>query len=569
MSEQTPNPNPNPAPLPGDEPFIPPQYLLYVTAAGLIVALYVLVTQGPQSVVFWGGLGFAVLATAAWALMAPEHFRTFLQGRFVRFGGTSILVTVVFLIAMVVVYEFVKGRSWRYDITQANQYSLTSQSRDLVRTISADPNIPPIKILAFYDASQSGNRDQISVLFDDYVKTSNNHISYEFVNPDNDPILAKTFKAKSGDIVIARLDKQGNPDPNNAQDIQSTQEQDITNAISRVSAYGDYRAYFLSVDDGLTMTGTGDTGMSILTDTIMTKRFGWKTQEVNFTDLTAGTNKIDLLDPKADGIVLVVAGGSKPLSDAQAKVITDYLDKGGKLILFGGLNSNDSPTALATSDNLSKYLMDKFGFQFDNRLIFDQYLVSLPNSLVPGAADFPATHYINQGFTTGRDGMAFSLPPYPITIAATAPANVTVTPLVRTSDTSYTKTPDQARQSMQQSDTDPKGPFIVAAVAENTQTKARVVLFGNDSVASDSWSQISQLTNLTMVYRSMEWATGYNERKQATVPISSNKPTDQPIFADSATLGSVNFLTVILIPFGILGIGVWMWWRNRERASAA
>ncbi|RMG87104.1 MAG: hypothetical protein D6712_06220, partial [Chloroflexi bacterium] len=52
------------------EAFIPPSYMLVVAALGLVIALFVALTQQEFSVIGWGGLGIAVLGFVAWALMA-------------------------------------------------------------------------------------------------------------------------------------------------------------------------------------------------------------------------------------------------------------------------------------------------------------------------------------------------------------------------------------------------------------------------------------------------------------------------------------------------------------------
>jgi len=44
------------------------------------------------------------------------------------------------------------------------------------------------------------------------------------------------------------------------------------------------------------------------------------------------------------------------------------------------------------------------------------------------------------------------------------------------------------------------------------------------------------------------------------------RPQDQPIFADEQSLRNINFITIFILPFGVLLIGVLVWWNNRERA---
>lgn len=171
MTAQTPNPNLN-----EQEPFIPPYYMLILAAIGLIIAAIVALTQATFGVVGWGGLGLAVLSVVVWAFMAPDQLRSLITGRTARYGGTTVLVTVLFLAALVAIYSVVKGRNIRVDLTQRDTFSLSDQTRQAIAGLAVEPKVPNIKIVAFYTNAQAGRRDQDTILFDDYAKTSQNKI---------------------------------------------------------------------------------------------------------------------------------------------------------------------------------------------------------------------------------------------------------------------------------------------------------------------------------------------------------------------------------------------------------
>jgi cellobiose-specific phosphotransferase system component IIC len=121
MSEQTPDLSPK---TNEDEAFIPPYYMLILAVVGLVVALAVWITQPTFTVVGWGGLGITVLSLVAWVLMAPQQAKAFITGRTARFGGTSILVTLIVLVALIAIYTFIRGQDIRIDLTQRNEFSL-------------------------------------------------------------------------------------------------------------------------------------------------------------------------------------------------------------------------------------------------------------------------------------------------------------------------------------------------------------------------------------------------------------------------------------------------------------
>lgn len=569
MTAQTPNPN-----LSEQEPFIPPFYMLILAAVGLIIAVLVALTQASFGVVGWGGLGLAVLSVVVWIFMAPDQAKSLITGRTARYGGTTVLVTLVFLMALIAIYSVVKGRAIRRDLTQVDTFSLNDQTRQAIAGLTVEPKVPNIKIFAFYPTAQASQKDQLTVLLDDYVKTSNNKISYEFVDPDRNPGVAQQYKVTgNASLAVVPLDDKGQPLADKAQAVSLANQENLTNAIMRVAASGDFRAYFLSVDGGLKLTDSGDSGMSKLND-ILKNNLNWKTQEVSLLDLTSPQSTIKLNDPAADGEVLVIAGGNAPIPDEQLKVITDYLDKGGKLILFAApLQANGKPT-LASADNLNNYLYDKFGMRFNNDVVIDQKQ-ALQTPLNPAATTFDSTQPITQSLAGNSQVFMLFETAHSINVSPTLPADVTVSQLVKSGSDSYSKTDPAALTATDMSqldpkDTDAKGPFVMASAAENSKTGARVVLVGGQYVPSNQFIALrgTQVVNDTLTLNSFFWTTKFDEfftkipQLQAT-----QKPQDQPIVMDGQTARTINFVIIVLMPFGVLLIGILVWWNGREKRT--
>jgi hypothetical protein len=244
---QTPNPTVNDQ---QPEPFIPPVYMLALAGIAFLIAFIVLVTQPTFTVVGWGAFGLGLLSLIIWGFMAPDQVRTLLSGRTARYGGTTILVTLLFLTALVAIYAVVKSRNIRLDLTERNEFSLTQENRDIIAGLAVEPNTPNIRILAFYGSAQAAQRDQATILFDDYVR-ANSKISYEFIDPDRNPNLVTTYEVtRPGQIVVVPLDAAGSPINDRKQDVSFLTQEELSNAILRVSAAGDFRAYFVTTDAG-------------------------------------------------------------------------------------------------------------------------------------------------------------------------------------------------------------------------------------------------------------------------------------------------------------------------------
>lgn len=560
MSDQTPQ---------QQDPIIPPQMLLYIAVFGLVVALVVAFTQPTFSVVGVAGLGIALLSLIGWVILNPEGFRDFITGRNLRFGGTSVIVTILVLTALVALYTVIRGRNWRIDVTETDTYSLTEVSQQAVEALGADPSLPSVKLIGFYGNTQSGRRDRDTVLLDQYVAASNGKISYEFVNPERDIELTQQYGiSRDGTIAVVRLDADGQPDIDNRETVAVLTQEALTNAILRVASTGDFRAYLLGVEGGIELSRT-DTSLNAGFTTIrdeLVDRYKWTVEQIGVLDILG--NRAKLEDDAANGIVLVIPGGTAPLNEESFELITNYLDAGGDALIFADAGLDDNGLALATADNFTAYLNEHYGASFSRDVVLDptQTLRGSPLSIY--SRTFEAEHPITAAQRGRNIGFVFNIA-HPLTVSDTPPDNVTVTPIISSSNAAFTKSvADIVAENTTQADSDPTGPFPLAVAAENTETGSRVLLVGSTSLLLDRYSQFLDVANFDVVFASVVWATRFDEHFTNIEQVPrAQRAQDLPISATSQDLSTINFITVIALPFGILALGLFVWWTGRERAA--
>lgn len=550
------------------EPLIPSWLLLGAALLGLIVAFGVTFTQGINIVVI-GALAVSIASVVAWALFAPQEFRGFITGRGVRFGGLSIVVTLVFVAALIGIYSVVKAQNWRVDLTEQDTFSLNQASRDAITALGADPNIPPVELLAFYGVTQASRRDQDELLFDDYVDAGNGKISYEFVDPEREPVLAEQLDVQAGQVAVIGHNQDGTRDIAGAQVIDFVTQEQLTNAILRVAATGDFRAYILSVEDGAELEDTGAEGLSQLGG-VMTDQLDWTAEQVSLLDLTSGT--INLSDPLVDGTVLIIPGGETPLSDEGLAALTGYLDQGGDAIIYAAINL-DGEQSLATADNLNNYLSTNYGLSFSTDVVLDEtQAFQSPFELY--TFDYVQGNTITQAFDAVQDPAFVFSYARPIMTADAAPENITVTPIINSSATSFSKSIEAVTGGeSEQAETDVTGPFLLAAAAENAQTGSRIVLVGSQDFATNRYLQFraANVLNIDMTISTLIWATNFEDYFTRIPPALTReaRPQDAPIFATEQTLTTINLVTVFALPFGVLILGFFVWWSRRAETQRA
>jgi hypothetical protein len=545
------------------EPLIPTWLLLGASLLGLIVAFGVAFTGG-NPIIIIAGLAISLASLAAWALFSPQDFRAFLTGRSVRFGGLSIVVTVVFIVALIGIYSVVKARNWRVDLTDQDTFSLTQASRDAMVALGADPNIPPVELLAFYGVAEASRRDQDQLLFEDYVDAGGGKITYEFIDPEREPVLAEQLGVTPGQVAVVGHNQDGSRDIAGAQVVDLVTQEQLSNAILRVAATGDFRAYILSVEEGATLEDTEAGGLSELS-TVLSDQLDWTTQQISLVDLISGN--IDLTDPLINGSVLIIPGGITGISDEGVAAIGDYLNRGGDAIIFAATNFEGEPS-LATSENFNNYLTTNYGLSFSSDVVLDEAQAFQGSPFEFFTLDYVPGNALTQAFDTVQDPAFVFNYAHPIDAVDAAPANVTVTPIINSSATSFSKTIDTVIDGQtEQADTDLVGPFMLAAAAENSQTGSRVVLVGSQDFATNRFLgfRAFNVLNIDMTVSTVIWATNFEEFFTRVPPALTRetRPQDTPIFATAPTLTTINLVTVFALPFGVLFLGLFVWWSRR------
>ena len=108
--------------------------------------------------------------------------------------------------------------------------------------------------------------------------------------------------------------------------------------------------------------------------------------------------------------------------------------------------------------------------------------------------------------------------------------------------------------------TDILGPMTLAAAAQNSDTKSRVVVFGSSSFAVDSNFDFSG--NGDIFVNAVDWLV----EKESLIGLTENQATTRTFTPP----GSFQFIltivsTICVIPLVIIGAGVYAWVMRRRR----
>lgn len=555
-----------------------PQYLLGLAILGL--ALTIVGGFQPRfGIMGFAGLGILGLSVVTWAIIAPEQLRAALVGRTTRYGGTAFVVTVVLLTALVALYALFRSLNLTFDVTEINSFSVRPEIRESLSRVAGNPNTPDLRLVTFLNAESAGLQDRLTLLYDDIQATTLGKISYEFIDIDQQPLLADEYGVvQSQQIAVAPLDEAGDPIPEDANIIPLIDTKTLQSAIvgfaTNQSFSGNFGVYFVNEPGGIQIDATDGSGMnSVVNDLFTIFRY-----ETVFTSNMAGYRTDEEIrpgNPDLDGETLIFVGGAFPLAEDDLAFLQDYLENGGNLILMGGFNGDGEPNT-ATDPALSDFLLANYGIAFNNDFVIDPIQnfqgsdALLPNTI--STDQFIGQMGLEEGFTAQ---FLFPFPTSSIQVADTPPENVIVTSLIPTSSSAYTidnATIPEIIQSQFIPDQDEavqSGTMVIAATAENTETGSRLVLLGNDSLATDNVITVGdqlQISNRTLMLRAILWASKFDSRlENLEQPIENVRPAEENLIATEEQISQMNLILGFVMPFGVLGLGALVVFFNRER----
>ena len=333
--------------------------LLAIAAGGVTYAITHRMTTLPL-VFIWGGillllLSFYVNFASVVAL---------LTSRSTKYGANLAIVVSVFVLFLALVGVFSIKYKWRVDLTATGRYTLSPQTIKILGSLDRD-----VEAVAFYRGDER-TRQMMYDLLEEYSYYST-RFKFWFVDPDKKPAVAAKYGVTS---YRTTLFISGD----NEEMLGFESEEKLTNALLKVIRDEQKAVYFTK--------GHGESSIEDF------QKDGYKGAK----DAMEKENYLvkEILLVNSDGVpedasLLVVAGPEKDLLPSELGMVSEYLDRGGK-ILFA-LDPGDLP---ATSAYLEAY-----GFTIGGDIIVDNLSqIYGANYLTPVVTDYDGRHPLTSEF---------------------------------------------------------------------------------------------------------------------------------------------------------------------------
>lgn len=345
--------------------------LSFLALAGLFFALRVWMPF------MWIVLATAVAALIGWIVIDRKTLTAFLSMKATKHGmNMGVLIFLAMVMLAAVNYAGARWK-WTFDFSSNKVNSLSSQSVQVLSNLDSDLNVK------FFYKNGTENIEDEKRRFRELVKhyqDKSSRVHFEMVEINERPKLVQDYGASKG-TGEAFIEYKGGKNR-----IENYTEQDFTNAIIKVTRAEKKHIYFLeghgerSIDDE---KGEGSV-------------YGFRQMlEKNSYDV----KKINLIKEQKvpdNAEVLVIAGPSQQFQAFEIKAISDYLARGGSLMLM-----LDEKKAFGLED-----LLKIFGLELESHYVYNVFSSPMGKVVNAQAAtvavDYSLTNPITKMFTASQ-----------------------------------------------------------------------------------------------------------------------------------------------------------------------
>lgn len=477
---------------------------------------------------------------------AMARNRQALNTRTAKVGGYSFVLSLVVLAILIAVNVLASKlpTSWtQFDISAAQLYSLTSDTKVVVTNLQQDVTI--------YWISQAGKEDTvIQKLLDRYAELSD-HITVVKKDPDVYPTFAQQYTEETvtnNSLVVESGDKSRYIGYDNIYQVDTGSyyttgsvsqsfdgEGQITSAIDYVVSTDLPQVYLLS--------GHGEAEPSqTLSDEL--QRSNYETVS-DFSLLN-----VDAIPEDCD--VLLINAPTSDISDEELTMLQDYITNGGKVVVLSG------PQEDADLPNLQT-LLTNYGVTFTDGVVVDTnrdyYAFTAPYVLMPEIQSSDITDPL-------KDGDYHVIVPIAqgLTVGETT-NGATVTSLLQTSTDSFSKAAGYAMTTYDKEEGDVDGPFTLAVSVEDSTAGGRLLWVASDYLLDDMYNSYSSGANLDFLMNGLTWMIGDTD----AVSIRSKSLNYNYLTISSSSAAWLKICMIGIIPVGFLLLGVDEVLRRRKK----
>ena len=458
-------------------------------------------------------------------------------------GSYSVVLSVIFVVIIVVVNLIVDAFPSTYtelDVSDQQLFSIGDQTKDFLKELDKDVTI--------YQIAQSGSEDEVvSKLLKKYEEASD-HIKVETKDPVVNPKFTSEYtdeEVSSNSLIVVCEDRSKVVDYNNIYESSIDYntysyttsgfdgEGQITSAISYVTSDNLPVLY--------TLDGHGEKSLD-------------STLQEDIEKANIEIKSLNLLTEESvpeDADCLMINSPSTDISEEERDAIIEYLENGGKAMIFSDYTEGSMDNFDAVLENYGVERVDGIVIEGDAQ----HYAMQMPYYLLPDVSSAEAvSDFSSQGY--------FVLAPYAQGIRQldNVRDTLTIESLLTTSDEAYSKT-DLNTETLEKTDEDIDGPFDIGVSITEKVDDDKTTQIVYYSTANLMDSQINQMVaggNEQMITESLNWMCSTDEASTISIPSKSLEVSYLTVTAYDAAYWKICVMGLIPGVFLVVGFVVWL-----------
>lgn len=458
--------------------------------------------------------------------------------------GLKVVNSGVFIAALIGIFVLVvlisEKAPWRWDWTQTGVNSLSAQTKETLKGLKET-----IRVYAFTDNSDTGR--QVEQLLRAYRKETDK-LEVRLVDPVKEPSLAQKYQVQEyNTVVFVKGEKEETVSPWDLVIPGAMQgsygfrgEEQFTQAIRNLTVSQKPVVYFLQ--------GHGEASSSDVA--------GFRSYLSGEGNQVKELNLIQETRVPEDADVLVIAGLTSDLTGQETKMINQYLDGGGKLLI-----------ALSPEKGMSKWknmnaLLKRLGVRVAGDLVVD------PERAYFGDPLTPVPQYVDHDITSElleRDMV--TVLPRATSLVPIKGSEEELQQLLETSQGAFGEMSwmsDDAR--VEKGEKDRSGPLTLAYAVTAKESKGkgedaeepRAVVIGSSAMLAGEAFNLQG--NRDFILNTVGWLQGEGEK----VTIRPVERSLRQTYVSGSEALAIFLGTVVLLPVIFLVTGGVIWWRRRR-----
>lgn len=505
------------------------------------------------------------------------------------FVNASLQIGLGIVLFVLANYLFARHELWRIDVTQSQVYTLSEESRALVKDVESPIRLLTIVPEAGLSARETRLLGQLKNLVQEY-REANPRIEGAFFDTltVKDPLERQAKLKKlgvTGDLtndqallgVIVQIGKkepgqkfevvrskrvtldelfQRDPSDPSGRRQAFNGERAITTAILELGDTKRALIYFLTGHGEPEMGGMGPDGLAYWVERIRERNMQVKSLNILSEDSNTVPDDADLL---------VVAGPRSPLTKVESAAIDAYLARGGDMIFLAEPRYEDALPLPAGVEWLEIGLEDivrkRYGIRFTDRVVS---VIGTDRSTgrrvktadLMGVFQFSHRHPLVMPLQGGRLHLQVARP-----LVQMATPNVLTEPLVKSLEGKGKLYLGQTRPGSNEKGQPGPYVFAMASIAHDDTGKtgpklpSRVVVIGDLEMATSQFTSQRATVNLEFLMNSVQWCLARQNRIVGKVRV--NEPTR--LVMTKEQIGQVSLIAMFGLPAIAIALGILAW----------